>query len=41
MDKELVNAIVDKLWEDSLTIEGVDISEYENSIRQAINERSK
>ncbi len=33
----ILDAIVDQLWADGLTITGIDISVYENSIAKAIN----
>ena len=32
----IVNKIVDELWERGLTIRDVDISEYENAIKKAL-----
>lgn len=36
--ENIVNKIVDKLFEEGLTIEDVDISEYEQAITNALKE---
>ena len=39
--ENIVNNIVDILWENGLTVQDVDISEYENAIIKAIRGATK
>jgi len=38
---KIVNKIVDELWKNGLTIDGVDISDYEQAITKTIIEEKK